>query len=430
MNFPSTGALWQPTMDRLRLGDSAPFSAVGPSSAKRAPSVRDPVNEPLGQAVAPPSRHARRLVLASVALLALVGAAAALRTIDWKSGGEPFAVARIEPAAAPSAQAPATAPGGQPTATSGSSADAVEAASGVKVVRNGGGGAGGGLIIDVPQALSLRLPPAPDRRLVEKSPYGLLPRIGLDGGRPAEVYARPAFASTRLKPGAPRVAILVGGLGLNPAGTADAIARLPAAASLGFAPYGDDLEREAAAARDAGHEILLQSPMETFGENPGPHMLLTAASEAENLDALRWQMSRLVGYAGVANHLGGKFVGDARALTPALREIAARGLFYLDDGSSPRSLAGQIAPTIGLAAASADAVVDADPSPAAIDAALSRLEALARARGAAIGVATALPSSLDRIARWSAGLEARGVELTPVSAMVARAVGPAAQAGR
>ena len=42
-----------------------------------------------------------------------------------------------------------------------------------------------------------------------------------------------------------------------------------------------------------------------------------------------------------------------------------------------------------------------------------------------LGVATALPSSLDRIARWSAGLEARGVELVPVSALSARPPGAA-----
>ena len=135
-------------------------------------------------------------------------------------------------------------------------------------------------------------------------------------------------------------------------------------------------------------------------------------------------MGRFVGYVGVVNHLGGKFTADARALTPALGEIAARGLFYLDDGSSPRSLAREVAPTLGLASAAADAVVDADAAPAAIDAALTRLEALARARGAAIGVATALPSSLDRIARWSAGLEARGVELVPVSALTAAGARP------
>jgi polysaccharide deacetylase 2 family uncharacterized protein YibQ len=397
--------------------------------------VRDPVNEPLGQAAEARPRRTARIVVA-VGLLALAAGAVALaRTVDWRRGGEPFAVARIErspgASAAPAAAAATTAKADPAQAAA--NADQVEAESGVKVMRSGGGGAGGSMIIDVPQALSLRLPPAPDRRLAEKSRFGLLPRVGADGARPAEVYARPVFASAKLRPGAPRVALLVGGLGLNPASTSDAIARLPAAISLGFAPYGDNLDGEAAAAREAGHETLLQSPMEPFtypADNPGPHTLLTSASDADNLDSLRWQMGRFVGYAGIVNHLGGKFTADARALTPALSEIAARGLFYLDDGSSPRSLAGEVAPTLGLASAAADAVVDADAAPAAIDAALTRLETVARARGAAIGVATALPSSLDRIARWSAGLEARGVELVPVSALSARPPGPAAAAGR
>jgi polysaccharide deacetylase 2 family uncharacterized protein YibQ len=406
-----------------------------PGRAKRIEprTVRDPVNEPLGQAPEARPRRTARIVVA-VGLTALaIGAAALLRTVDWRRGGEPYAIARIEPSPGPSvAPAAAGAPVKADPAHAAANADQVEAESGVKVVRNGGG-AGGSMIIDVPQALSLRLPPAPDRRLTEKSRFGLLPRVGADGARPAEVYARPVFASAKLRPGAPRVALLVGGLGLNPASTADAIARLPAAVSLGFAPYGDGLEGEAAAAREAGHETLLQSPMEPFtdpADKPGPHTLLSSAPDADNLESLRWQMGRFVGYAGVVNHLGGKFTADARALTPALSEIAARGLFYVDDGSSPRSLAHDVAPTLGLASAAADAVVDADAAPAAIDAALTRLETLARARGAAIGVATALPSSLDRIARWSAGIEARGVELVPVSALTARAPGPAAAAGR
>jgi hypothetical protein len=397
--------------------------------------LRDPIHDPLGQnAPAPPRRLARLAWLAAgVGVLALAIGGAQLLKGDWRPGGEPYAVARIEtaPTALPLPASPADAAKAAPPAAA--SAEQIEAASGVKVVRSGGGGAGAALIIDVPEALSLRLPDAPDQRLVEKSRYGLLPRIGADGARPAEVYARPVFASAKLAASAPRVAILVGGLGLNAGSTADAIARLPAAISLGFAPYGDTLEREAAAARQAGHETLLQSPMEPITyptDNPGPHTLLSGATAADNLDALRWQMGRFVGYVGVVNHLGGKFTADAGALSPVLAEIAARGLFYLDDGSSPVSLARQSAATLGLPAASADMIVDADPAPAAIDAALTRLEGLARAHGAAIGVATALPTSLAGIARWSAGLEARGIALAPVSALATRPPGPAADAGR
>jgi uncharacterized protein len=305
-----------------------------------------------------------------------------------------------------------------------------DAASMVKVVRNGAGGSDA-LIIDVPKTLGVRLVAAPDKRLVETSRYGALPRIGADGARPADVYARPVVSSARLKAGAPRIAILIGGLGINAEGTASAIARLPADVTLGFAPYGDKLEREAAEARDAGHEIWLQAPMEAFGgaaDNPGPHTLIAAASDAENLDSLDWLMSRFTGYAGVVNYLGGKFTGDSRALSPVLAEIASRGLDYLDDGASPRSVAREAAATLNLPAGKADVVIDADPSPEGVEAALTRLEALARGQGAAIGVATARPASVERIARWAVALEARGVALAPLSAIVSRVPGPAAQA--
>jgi polysaccharide deacetylase 2 family uncharacterized protein YibQ len=398
--------------------------------------VRDEVNEPLGRTPLAPSlaarlkRWARRLVVG----LALVAAGLAFAAIVRNGGGgEPFAVARIEaappaaPLASPAAASIAASVAAPPPSATG---DQIEAASGVKVVRNGGG-ASNALIIDVPQTLGVRLVAAPDKRLIEKSRWGLLPRIGADGARPAEIYARPIVASAKLPPSAPRLAVMVGGLGINADGTANAIARLPAAVSLGFAPYGGDLEREAAQAREAGHEILLQAPMEPFtypADNPGPHTLLASASASENLDSLHWLMARFVGYVGVVNYLGGKFTADAHVLSPALAEIAARGLVYLDDGSSPRSVAREAAASLDLPSGKADVVIDADPAPQAIDAALTRLEALARSHGGAIGVAAALPASVERIARWSAGLEARGVALAPVSAMMARGPSPAAQA--
>ena len=68
-----------------------------------------------------------------------------------------------------------------------------------------------------------------------------------------------------------------------------------------------------------------------------------------------------------------------------------------------------------------DGVVDA-----AIDAALSRLEATARKNGFAIGSATGLPTSIDRIARFARALEERGIALQPVSAMTSAVSRPSA----
>jgi polysaccharide deacetylase 2 family uncharacterized protein YibQ len=297
-------------------------------------------------------------------------------------------------------------------------AAAVERRTGVKIVRAGGGAAPEALIIDVAKALNTGLPAAPDPLLIERTPHGSILGIGEDGERPSEVYARPAVSSGGLTR-APRLALLIGGMGLAPRATESAIASLPGAVTLGFAPYGADLARETARAREAGHEVVLQIPMEPFDfprSDPGPHTLLAGAGKAANIANLTWLMSRFTGYAGVANFLGGKLTADAKALTPVLREIATRGLFYVDDGTSAQSLAMTLAPGQALAAARADVVLDSAAGPEAIEAALARLEAIARDKGVAIGVASALPPSIAIIGRFARALEARGIALIPLSA--------------
>ncbi len=89
----------------------------------------------------------------------------------------------------------------------------------------------------------------------------------------------------------------------------------------------------------------------------------------------------------------------------------------MDDGSSGRSIAPQLADSIGLSHAKADVVLDAVQRAAEIDAALARLERIAREKGSAIGSSAALPVTIDRIVRWSRAAEARGVTLVPVSAL-------------
>jgi polysaccharide deacetylase 2 family uncharacterized protein YibQ len=105
---------------------------------------------------------------------------------------------------------------------------------------------------------------------------------------------------------------------------------------------------------------------------------------------------------------------------PILREIGNRGLIYVDDGSSPKSLAGQIATTAGSGFAKANQVLDADPSAVEIDRALAKLEGLARQNGMAVGFATAWPVVIERIAKWSKTVEGRGVSLVPITAAAAR----------
>ena len=395
----------------------------------------DELNEPLGlasgAAVAPPShrwRAAGRAAIGAAALTAAIGLVTLARR-DSSLGGEPFAVAKVE-IAAPAAPDPGARPH-EAAAAPIVSGDQAEAASGVKVIRGGGGGPPNARIIDVERALAVRLNAAPDPRLIETSRLGVLPRVGADGARPFEVYARPVLLDPKLGPGAPRIALMVGGLGLNAEGDEAAIAKLPGAVTLGFAPYGAAIEERAVEAREAGHEIALQAPMEDFSDQAGgqgSHMLKTSTSDADNINSLRWFMSRFTGYIAVANHLGGKFTADAREISPVLTEIAARGLGYLDDGASPRSVAPDVAAKLAMPSARAHLVIDADPTPESIEAALARLLDRARQEGSAIGVASASPMTVERLARWANGLESKGFALVPLSALMSAKPGPSAQA--
>ena len=258
-----------------------------------------------------------------------------------------------------------------------------------------------------------------DQKFLEMSAQGAIPKIAADGMRPADAFAQPAKALPG-KPDAPRIAIIVSGLGVSDNATADAIAKLPGAVTLGFMPYGSNVAALAGRARARGHEVLLQVPMEPFDypdNDPGPQTLLTSLTPQQNIDRLYWLMSRFQGYVGIAGAMGARFTASEPSFTPVLREVAKRGLIFVDDGANPRSLAGRIAGANNLPFAKADVTIDTVPTASEIDHALGRLEMAARERSIAIGISSGLPVSIDHIAKWakdfgrprhSAGADHRG----------------------
>ena len=217
---------------------------------------------------------------------------------------------------------------------------------------------------------------------------------------------------------------MVGGLGISASGTADAFAKLPGSVTFALAPYGIDLEKLAQHARADNHEVLLQVPMEPFDypdNDPGPQTLLTSLTPDQNIDRLHWMMSRFQGYVGITSYMGARFTAAEQMLAPILREIAKRGLIYVDDGSSPRSVASQIAGSHNLPFAKAGLVLDAVPTPVEIDRVLARLEIMARDNGTAVGIATAQPATIARIAEWAKKVEGRGFVLVPITMVAIKA---------
>tara|TARA_R110002110_G_scaffold12704_6_gene60646 strand:- start:5421 stop:6710 length:1290 start_codon:yes stop_codon:yes gene_type:complete len=263
----------------------------------------------------------------------------------------------------------------------------------------------------------ITLAPIPDPALIESAPQGPLPKIARDGRKPWQVYARPLPADT---PADRRIALVVSGMGISESATAHAIEVLPPEVTLSFAPYGGSLQSWIGKARDAGHEVLLELPMEPFGypqNDPGPYTLLTTLEPSENMARLDWLMSRFTGYAGVMNYQGARFTASATALKPVMSTLVSRGLLYVDNGASARSLAPQLADDLNMVSVQATRIVDRMQSPEVIATSLDLLEQTSRETGRAIGVASGFPVTVDALAQWTSALKSEGYTLVPVTAL-------------
>ncbi len=252
--------------------------------------------------------------------------------------------------------------------------------------------------------------------LIEDGPFGPLPRIASDGRRPFLAYARPFDLDDQR----PRIALLVVGLGLQTDLTEAAIG-LPGEISLHFSAYAADLPSWFERARHAGHEVLLDLPMEPIdypASDPGPHTLLASNSTDENLKRLDWLLARATGYIALAGS-GARFATSERA-APVLDVLARRGLAVVEVG---RADLATTAAAVGLPYASAPTAIDADPSILAVDDALAGLEVEALRNGSALGVAQGYPVSLERLRLWATTLGDKGLVLAPVSAVVIEQAG-------
>jgi uncharacterized protein len=393
----------------------------------------DDLNAPLGQQKPKPPRR-----ISAPQAIAGVLAACGLVVVGWAAfvndplGGEPVAVVSLKPAAteagqrhdgatlnADSTHAAKTAEKPEPQQT-------LPSAKTITIIDGSNGNRQDIVLPEQPakqnkaERHSSLAPVNPN--LLETTKDGAIPKIGADGTRPAAVYAIPRSLAASVRD-FPKIALVVGGVGISASGTADAFA-LPAAMTFAVSPYAADADKLAERARSEGHEVLLQVPMEPYDypdNDPGPQTLLTSVTPEVNIGRLHWLMSRMQGYVGIAGYMGARFTASEQALRPVLTETAKRGLIYVDDGASSRSTAGQIAGAQSMPFAKADVAIDAFASPQQLDQALARLELLARDNGSAVGMAAAQPGSVGRIAAWAKQVETRGFVLVPISML---ALGP------
>ena len=255
------------------------------------------------------------------------------------------------------------------------------------------------------------LVPAPMAGLTAPGPGGLLPIIAADGRASWKAYARPFTDDGR-----PKIALVIGGLGLNPDQTRQAIEALPPEVTLSFSPYAENLQALIDRARAAGHEVMVELPMEPLDypdNDPGPYTLLSAAQPGEIQSKLDWLMSRATGYFAMTNQFGSRFLSQDKVMAPVIQSLRQRGVGFIDDGQASGRGG-------GLRRASIGPKIDTDLDAEAIDNRLLSLEAQALQSGAAMGGGSAYPLTVAQVQKWSVAVRDRGYALAPASALMAQ----------
>lgn len=262
----------------------------------------------------------------------------------------------------------------------------------------------------------VKLPPAPDMAVAERTADGILPAIADDGRRPWQVYARPYAKQNQ-----PHIVVVVAGLGADRTIANAAIERLPGSITLAFDAAWAGRDENLVRARQNGHETLLAIPAEPFdypNSDPGPDTLLTNVAPKENLRRFRTFLQQGSGYVGVLTLTGTRFLSVPKAMQVMLDEVAMRGLALLDTRITERNALMERAAMLHLPVAAADFRVTSDLSEVAIDQVLAQAEFSAKKTGQAIILVNATPLAVDRLNHWLLGLPNSGIVIAPFTAVL------------
>jgi uncharacterized protein len=256
---------------------------------------------------------------------------------------------------------------------------------------------------------------APVEELAEDG--AILPAIAEDGTKPWRYFAKKDYAKSGKRP---RIAVVIGGLGLSSSITESAIA-LPQEVTLSFSPYGRTATAAfAEQARIAGHEIMLDLPMETErypAIDPGPYGIRKDSSASENHDHLMAVMSKARGYVGLLATERDVVTLDRNLTAPLIDGFAERGLLFVSGYSQqPEGMFRLVRPA-GVPILFTDVAIERLITESHIRNQLATAEDIARARGKALLVATPYPLVMELLGDWTRELAAKGFTLVPVSAL-------------
>ena len=153
---------------------------------------------------------------------------------------------------------------------------------------------------------------------------------------------------------------------------------------------------------------------------PGPNALTSQLGPAELISRLHSNLRSFRGFVGINNHMGSLLTADPVSMDILMAELRQRDLLFLDSRTTSDSVAAREAERLGVPAAERDVFIDNDLDVQSVLRELTHAENVARHKGHAVALGHPHDVTIEALERWLPSLDARGIALVPISAIVAR----------
>ena len=240
-------------------------------------------------------------------------------------------------------------------------------------------------------------------------------------GAEPEMAPEPRVIADKINADKPLIAVVIDDMGINRKRTLDIIS-LQAPLTSSFLTYGQTLDKFAASAEAAGHEIMIHAPMEPkVKANLAPDTLMADMTEEQIEQRFEEMLAKFndIKVSGINNHMGSKFTEDKERLGYVMNILKQRGMFFLDSKTTASSKGKELAEVDGVDYAARDVFLDNENDYAYIMKQLEKTEKIARKKGFAVAICHPKSQTYLALKDWLDTLPDKGVKLVLVSEIVA-----------
>ena len=217
-----------------------------------------------------------------------------------------------------------------------------------------------------------------------------------------------------------RVAIIVDDIG-NDLASVDELLALDVPITFAILPHCAHSVDAARVLHRAGREVLLHLPMEPHGypeQKPGAGAVFVSMTDEEIMRRVDEDLASVPHAVGINNHMGSRFMEDEAKLAVVLKQIKARGLFFVDSRTTRYTRGEEIAARLGLAFVSRQVFIDSGRT---YEEARRSLMGAGDGSGPVLMIGHPYPGTIRALREVLPVLKNRGVEVVSVSKLTAPA---------